>query len=302
MYSFILLMLLFQGHSVIAKDECQPVTWNKNSNKIRAATSLAPTSTPSVVSNVSEITILDVSPGEINCRSWFDTGKSVNYYTCTQISNMFEISTDQFFALNPEIKADCSNIMPLTTYCVDGFVEPHRATDGLCGPKHNNATCIGQDMQCCNAETFKCGNSTADCAPGTCYEGLCPGDKVYSTDGTCGVNHGNRLCAGKWGDCCNFNGKCGTGSAFCGIDSCQSGNCTRPATPSPSATGVPWLVGSTPDGTCGGAKKYTCNVVWGDCCNSAGMCGSLDVDCGTGCQSQFGKCSSASPTSTKKVA
>ncbi|KAL7779797.1 hypothetical protein CFE70_009814 [Pyrenophora teres f. teres 0-1] len=120
MYSFILLMLLFQGHSVIAKDECQPITWNKNSNKIRAATSIAPTSTPSVVSNVSEITILDVSPGEINCRSWFDTGKSVNYYTCTQISNMFEISTDQFFALNPEIKADCSNIMPLTTYCVDG--------------------------------------------------------------------------------------------------------------------------------------------------------------------------------------
>ncbi|KAK1911449.1 hypothetical protein P3342_012750 [Pyrenophora teres f. teres] len=121
MYSFILLMLLFQGHSVIAKDECQPITWNKNSNKIRAATSIAPTSTPSVVSNVSEITILDVSPGEINCRSWFDTGKSVNYYTCTQISNMFEISTDQFFALNPEIKADCSNIMPLTTYCVDGL-------------------------------------------------------------------------------------------------------------------------------------------------------------------------------------
>jgi len=120
MYSIILLTLLFQGHSVFAKDECQPVTWSKNSNKIRAATSLAPTPTPSIVSNVSDITILEVAPGEINCRAWFDTGKDVNYYTCTQISNMFQISTDEFFKLNPEIKADCSNIKPLTTYCVDG--------------------------------------------------------------------------------------------------------------------------------------------------------------------------------------
>lgn len=46
-----------------------------------------------------------------------------------------------------------------------------------------------------------------DCAPGTCYEGYCLGDTVYSTDGTCGYQHGGRLCAGKWGDCCNMDGK-----------------------------------------------------------------------------------------------
>jgi len=33
------------------------------------------------------------------------------------------------------------------------------ATDGLCGPKHNNATCKGTEKQCCNSETWKCGNT-----------------------------------------------------------------------------------------------------------------------------------------------
>jgi len=46
-----------------------------------------------------------------------------------------------------------------------------------------------------------------DCAPGTCYEGACAGDSVYSTDGTCGTRGDSlRMCAGKWGDCCNLDG------------------------------------------------------------------------------------------------
>ena len=42
---------------------------------------------------------------------------------------------------------------------IETVVEPLRATDGFCGPKHNNATCLGTDFQCCNANTFKCGQS-----------------------------------------------------------------------------------------------------------------------------------------------
>ncbi|KAH8698048.1 hypothetical protein GQ44DRAFT_744344 [Phaeosphaeriaceae sp. PMI808] len=283
MHSSGLLTLFFLGHSVFAKD---------------GAAGVAPAPTSHVVSNVSDITILDTAPGEINCRSWVDTDEDVNYYTCTAIADRFQITNEKFFMLNPEIKADCSNIVPLTTYCVAGFIEPVRATDGLCGPKQNNATCLGMEMQCCNAETFKCGNSTQDRAPGTCYEGLCPGDKVYSTDGTCGYQNGNRFCAGKWGDCCNSDGKCGTGSSFCGVDSCQSGNCTKPAVPTPSTPSFPWLTGNTTDGTCGGDKKYGCNVLWGNCFNKIGVCGDLPVDCGVGCQPQFGRCCSASPTPT----
>lgn len=178
-------------------------------------------------------------------------------------------------------------------------IEPLRATDGLCGPKHNNATCLGTDKQCCNANTFTCGSteyvylrlyiidgccslivpSSADCAPGTCFEGACDGDTVYSTDGTCGVAHGGRLCAGKWGICCNMSGACGNGTAFCGVGSCQSGNCTQPST---TTAPVTWPTGTSPDGTCGGPSKYSCNVLYGNCCNRNGICGSLPSDCGAG--------------------
>jgi hypothetical protein len=60
---------------------------------------------------------------------------------------------------------------------------------------------------------------------GVCYEGLCPGHKVYTTDGNCGYAYDFSSCAGKWGDCCNLEGRCGTGEDFCGKGKCQLGNC-----------------------------------------------------------------------------
>jgi hypothetical protein len=122
-------------------------------------------------------------------------------------------------------------------------------------------------------------NIRADCADGTCYEGACAGDSVFTTNGQCGSQHGYKQCAGVWGDCCNAAGQCGTGPSFCGYGVCQLGNCTIPAAPS----GPPsWLNGNTTDGTCGGTNSYTCNVVYGNCCNKNGMCGSLPSDCGAG--------------------
>ena len=118
-----------------------------------------------------------------------------------------------------------------------------------------------------------------DCADGTCYEGSCPGDRVYSTDGSCGEQFGDRLCAGIWGDCCNFDGKCGTGDAFCATNSCQSGNCTWPDTPT---TPPDWSYGNSTDGTCGGANRMTCGSLFGACCNQNNVCGSLPSDCGVG--------------------
>lgn len=39
-------------------------------------------------------------------------------------------------------------------------IEPLRAENGRCGPPHKNATCVGSDMgQCCNSETWTCGDS-----------------------------------------------------------------------------------------------------------------------------------------------
>lgn len=103
---------------------------------------------------------------------------------------------------------------------------------------------------------------------------------MYSTDGTCGLNHGLRLCAGKWGDCCNLDGVCGTGDDFCATSVCVFGNCARRDTKPPPPP--EWMRGNTPDGTCGGENGYICNVVYGWCCNKDGMCGVRESDCGAG--------------------
>ena len=121
-----------------------------------------------------------------------------------------------------------------------------------------------------------------DCAPGTCYSGTCAGFPFqYSMNRKCGPKNDNKECGGKWGDCCNFNGDCGTGPNFCAIGKCESGNCDVPPTTTVNNI-LPWQTGTTPDGTCGGDKGYTCDIVFGKCCSQSGVCGSLMEHCGTG--------------------
>ncbi|KAH6692832.1 hypothetical protein BKA61DRAFT_637637 [Leptodontidium sp. MPI-SDFR-AT-0119] len=245
-----LAILLVPITSVLASNDCAASTWSKAGLKIRQVTTSSTSKSPlssSIISSSSKasisttstsstsaatsstatniINVGNVTAGQVNCRYSSTTDSEVNYYTCTTLSQFYKISTQVFFTLNPGLALDCSNIQPNTPYCVSGFLEPLRSTSGLCGPKNNNATCLGTDFQCCNSQTWTCGNSTQDCAAGTCYEGACAGDTVWSTDGTCGEQFGDRSCAGIWGDCCNFDGKCGTGASFCGADKCQSGNC-----------------------------------------------------------------------------
>jgi len=76
-----------------------------------------------------------------------------------------------------------------------------------------------------------------------------------------------------------MDGKCGSGEGFCGQAVCQSGKCADFA---PKNTTVPWQVGNTTDGSCGGPNKYTCDVLYGECCNKNGQCGGLPSDCGAG--------------------
>ncbi|XWX00255.1 hypothetical protein V2A60_008275 [Cordyceps javanica] len=186
------------------------------------------------------------------CIKEVGAGKDVNYYTCTAMANEYSITVEEFFALNPSVKKDCSNMEPMGWYCIEGYIEPLRADD---------------------------------CADGTCYEGWCSGDQSFSTDGTCGEAHGYRLCAGIQGSCCSLDGKCGNGTAFCGKGVCQSGKCEdlqKPAKRSTGDSALPWLTGTTPDGTCGGLQGYTCGVFSGNCCNKYGKCGSLPEDCEEG--------------------
>lgn len=111
--SLILYSLIAVG--VEAADECQPHTWKKRG--LEATSSLTaqytPKFTPSAFQKRAE-------PGEINCRNWGNTYSTVNYYTCTELSNKYDIDVEHFFMLNPELTLDCKNIKPNTAYCVSG--------------------------------------------------------------------------------------------------------------------------------------------------------------------------------------
>ncbi|PVH95053.1 carbohydrate-binding module family 18 protein, partial [Periconia macrospinosa] len=207
--------------------------------------------------------------GDIVCRYTSSTSANVNYYTCTELANFYDITVQEFFQLNPLVNPDCSNIKPSTEYCVAGYIQRLLATNENCGPIYGNASCLGTDLQCCNSGTWKCGNAAADCQAGTCYEGACEGfPSKYSLNGTCGPKNDGKMCAGKWGNCCSLSGQCGTGTDFCGKGKCYSGACYLP----PMPTDVPWQTGNTPDGTCGGTNGYTCDVVFGNCCSKDGKC------------------------------
>ncbi|KAI3316935.1 hypothetical protein HD806DRAFT_551279 [Xylariaceae sp. AK1471] len=292
--------------AVHAADECAPSVWQPGQFEKRAplitgssvstitssragsdsqsSSSFAAIATTTPGVSVSPLVSAgDVAPGEVNCRYTTTTADvDINYYTCTALATKYGISVNTFFMLNPTVKPDCSNIQADTDYCVSGFVEPIRASGGLCGPPNKNATCLGTALQCCNANTFTCGNSTQS---GLCSRNLLrrclPGDSIFTTDGKCGAQHGYKQCAGIWGDCCNADGQCGTGPDFCGYGNCQLGNCTVPVTPRARR----------------GPNSLTCNVVYGNCYNKDGMCGALQSDCGAGCQPQYGNCSS--PTTTQ---
>ncbi|KAL2193158.1 hypothetical protein P885DRAFT_81433 [Corynascus similis CBS 632.67] len=114
----------------VRADDCQPATWNAKRWE-----------------------------GAYNPKALKRTNGTMSTRT-TLMATKYGITVDFFFTLNPTLELDCSNIQPKTEYCVDGFIEPVRAMDQLCGPSNGHATCFGTAYQCCNSETWTCGNST----------------------------------------------------------------------------------------------------------------------------------------------
>ncbi|KAK2017732.1 glycoside hydrolase/deacetylase [Colletotrichum eremochloae] len=136
-----------------------------------------------------------------------------------------------------------------------------------------------------------------------------------SKDGTCGATKGQQCFGSTFGSCCSQYGWCGSSTAHCG-DGCQSayGTCTSGSGPSSSgasssssvtSSGAVSASSSSPTaaantkisttGQCGGTDALSClGSGFGDCCSPYNYCGSSTDHCGTGCQSSFGKCTSAS--------
>ncbi|PKS04919.1 hypothetical protein jhhlp_008285 [Lomentospora prolificans] len=115
---------------------------------------------------------------------------------------------------------------------------------------------------------------------------------AVSQDGNCGDIDGvATTCLGSvQGDCCSRLGYCGGNSSYCG-DGCQSdyGTCGD--------------ANISTDGSCGGSKGLTCiGFALGSCCSEKGFCGATEDYCGTGCQQNFGECSTAGAAGPKATA
>ena len=100
---------------VSADDDCKPAAWG-----MKRAIGVDIDDFASATARPTPIQRRPVEVGEINCRLWSFGQKEVNYYTCTKLSDKYEIEVETFFMLNPDIKLDCSNVEPATRYCVRG--------------------------------------------------------------------------------------------------------------------------------------------------------------------------------------
>jgi hypothetical protein len=117
--SFLSLLSLLPG-VVLAQNECQPSTWANAAAALRGgptgvAQLVEPAAGPPLGSSNGTI-----APGDINCRFLGRTYEDVNYYTCTELADLYGITVEQFFTLNPTVQTDCSNLLPNTEYCVAG--------------------------------------------------------------------------------------------------------------------------------------------------------------------------------------
>lgn len=124
--AYSLLVVLFLP--ILARaDECVPWTWQAKRD-LGYATPIATGIDAQITSSIQKRA--PASTGEINCRYWGVTSSQVNYYSCTEMAEFYDVDLELFFTLNPTLDPECSNILPNTEYCVDGCRSPiHDGSD-----------------------------------------------------------------------------------------------------------------------------------------------------------------------------
>jgi len=119
-----------------------------------------------------------------------------------------------------------------------------------------------------------------------------------STNGRCGKEYGYSSCPS--GQCCSKYNHCGTSDDHCLVSKgCQSefGKCTSSTTITTTTTKK--SSATSTNGRCGRDYGYS-SCPSGQCCSKYNHCGTSDDHClaSKGCQSEFGKCTSSTTTST----
>lgn len=135
-------LLLAWSSLAEAKNKCKPVTWTTDGHELdRRGYGIGRPATPTLNLSALLATATDssdgddnddddengedepestVSPGTLVCRLRVNSPKTVNYYTCQQFTDDYNLRVGQFYTLNPILEGDCANIKPNTPYCVRG--------------------------------------------------------------------------------------------------------------------------------------------------------------------------------------
>jgi len=197
----------------------------------------------------------------------------------------------------------CNKTTTTTTTTTKTKTSLPTSTNGKCGPSDGKCP----SGQCCSKYGW-CGKTDEYCGTGCQFEfGECKGSSTpvtttttkktttttttttkktstktslpTSTTGKCGPSEGK--CPS--GQCCSKYGWCGTSDKHC-TTGCQSefGVCKGTST---TITKV--SLPTSTNGKCGSSDGQCPS---GQCCSKYGWCGKTDEYCGTGCQSEFGKC------------
>jgi hypothetical protein len=202
----------------------------------------------------------------------------------------------------------------------------YEASDNLCKAKEMNCFDKNLNIKACDSSSTppselpistngKCAKGVAKCPEGECCSkyGYCgTSEKHCSLDKGCQSELGkcssststelpistNGKCAKgvakcPEGECCSKYGYCGTSEKHCSLDKgCQSelGKCS-------SSTST-----ELPISTNGKCAKGVAKCPEGECCSKYGYCGTSEKHCSLdkGCQSELGKCSSPTSTTTIK--
>ncbi|KAG4091202.1 hypothetical protein H8356DRAFT_1408109 [Neocallimastix lanati (nom. inval.)] len=196
------------------------------------------------------------------------------------------------------------------------------STDGKCGKENGNTKC--PNNECCSQYGY-CGTTKAYCDTGCQSEfGRCNANnqtkptttvaavvpttssQKISTNGKCGKENGNTKCPNN--ECCSQYGYCGTTKAYCdtGCQSafgrCNASNATNATKPTTTVAAVVPTTSSqkiSTDGKCGKENGNT-KCPNNECCSQYGYCGTTKAYCGTGCQSEFGRCNASNANNQTK--
>jgi hypothetical protein len=99
---------------------CKPATWTNSDAPTGLSSSPKPQRTWTVHGDFAFTLGEEIQAGEINCRMFGETDEHVDSQTCLELADHYHLDIAKFFTLNPVLHKDCSNVRPMSKYCVAG--------------------------------------------------------------------------------------------------------------------------------------------------------------------------------------